>query len=124
MRLFVDMGLTEIHFDMVAMHLVASLQHLGVCQELIDEVVAVVGPLRPIFLDAAQTYGGKKPGDAHTGYVLASFKAEPEQAPAPIMVKKSKLRRWMRHLSFTRPTASSAEQDSTNQVEVKTATRD
>lgn len=34
------------HFDAVAGHLVATLQHLGISPDLIDEVVAAVGPLK------------------------------------------------------------------------------
>ena len=37
------------HFDLVAGHLVASLQDLKVPANLIDEVVAIVVPLRSIF---------------------------------------------------------------------------
>ena len=48
-RLIQDKGLGADHFDAVAGHLVASLAQLNVSQSLIDEVVAVVVPLRPIF---------------------------------------------------------------------------
>jgi hemoglobin len=51
-RLF-DMGLSEKHFDLVAGNLVASLQELGVDADAIDDVVAVVGPLRAVFEDQA-----------------------------------------------------------------------
>jgi hemoglobin len=44
-----DQGLNGAHFDLVAGHLVASLQELGVPAAEIGEVVAIVGPLRPIF---------------------------------------------------------------------------
>ena len=47
-RLFM-MGLSKKHFDKVAVHLVETLVELGgVKQELIDEVVAIVGPLRAV----------------------------------------------------------------------------
>ncbi|KAG2489571.1 hypothetical protein HYH03_012019 [Edaphochlamys debaryana] len=39
-------GLSERHFDGVAGHLVATLQELGVEQDLIDQVVAIVEPTR------------------------------------------------------------------------------
>lgn len=47
-RLF-EKGLNATHFDLVAGHLVGTLQHLNVKQNLIDEVVATVGPLRVVF---------------------------------------------------------------------------
>jgi hemoglobin len=47
-RLFA-MGLNETHFDSVAGHLVATLKGLQVADALVDEVVAVVAPLRPVF---------------------------------------------------------------------------
>jgi hemoglobin len=51
-RLF-TMGLSEKHFDKVAAHLVSSLEELGVAQSLIDEAVAIVGPLRSVFEQGA-----------------------------------------------------------------------
>ena len=48
-RLIRDHGLNASHFDLVAGHLVSSLQDLSVAPELIQEVVAVVGPLRSVF---------------------------------------------------------------------------
>jgi hemoglobin len=42
-------GLNETHFDAVAGHVVDSLKSLTVPDDLIDEVVGVVMPLRPIF---------------------------------------------------------------------------
>ena len=48
-RMIEEQGLGVLHFDAVAGHLVASLAQLNVAQSLIDEVVAVVVPLRPIF---------------------------------------------------------------------------
>lgn len=43
------MGLDESDFDVVAGHFVATLQSLDVDQELIDEAVGVISPLRDIF---------------------------------------------------------------------------
>ena len=48
-RLFDNMGLNETHFDLVAGHLVGSLERFEVTQPLIEEVLAVVGPLRVVF---------------------------------------------------------------------------
>ena len=48
-----EMGLNEGHFDKVAEHLVESLEELGVAQALIEEALAVIGPLRAVFEQAA-----------------------------------------------------------------------
>jgi hemoglobin len=42
-------GLNETHFDSVAGHIVDSLKSLAVPDDLIEEVVGVVAPLRPLF---------------------------------------------------------------------------
>lgn len=55
-RLFRAKGLNADHFDMVAGHLVASLQHLQVPADLIDEAAGVVLPLRPIFEKGSELY--------------------------------------------------------------------
>lgn len=47
-RLF-DQGLHELHFDMVAGHLIAVLEELEVEQGLIALAVSTVGPLRVVF---------------------------------------------------------------------------
>ncbi len=39
-------AITDHHFDLVAGHLVATLVELGISEELVAQVVAVVGPLR------------------------------------------------------------------------------
>lgn len=54
-RLF-RMGIDENTFDQVAGHLVATLKNLGVPSNLIDEVVGVVGPLRPVFAQGRKVY--------------------------------------------------------------------
>ncbi len=41
-----DLGITEHHFNVVAGHLVDTLKWAGVCQEDIDAVVGLVGPLK------------------------------------------------------------------------------
>jgi hemoglobin len=45
-RAHAGLGITDAHFDAVAGHLVASLRELGVPQAGIDQVVALVAPLR------------------------------------------------------------------------------
>jgi hemoglobin len=52
-RLFQEEGLNGTHFDLVAGHLVATLQQMNVSESLIGEVVSIVGPLRPVFADEA-----------------------------------------------------------------------
>ena len=53
-RLFREHGMDETHFDHVAKCLVGSLQTFLVDQELIDEAVALLGPLRSLFERGAQ----------------------------------------------------------------------
>ena len=48
-RLLEKEGLNASHFDLVAGHLVGTLQGLGVKDDIVDEVVATVGPLRAVF---------------------------------------------------------------------------
>lgn len=50
-RLLKEEGLNADHFDIVAGHLVGTLQDMGVADNLVDEVVATVGPLRGVFPD-------------------------------------------------------------------------
>jgi hemoglobin len=52
-RLF-DMGLNEKHFDVIVFNLVETMQELGVASDVIDDAVAVVGPLRSVFEEQAQ----------------------------------------------------------------------
>jgi hemoglobin len=47
-RLF-DKGLNEQHFDMVVGHLVAAMNDIGLPTDIINDINAVVFPLRPIF---------------------------------------------------------------------------
>lgn len=54
-RMF-GMGLSEVHFDMVAQHLTETLLCMGVQEELIDEVVANVAPIRAIFQENAKKH--------------------------------------------------------------------
>lgn len=51
------LAITDAQFDHVAAHLVASLRVAAVPPELIDEVVALVAPLRPQIVSAAPVTG-------------------------------------------------------------------
>lgn len=55
--LFQMQGLNEEHFDIVADHLVATLENNSVPREVINEAVRVVAPLRGAFELGAQLYG-------------------------------------------------------------------
>lgn len=57
MKMFTTMGLNETHFDKVAEFFVASCVELNVKQELINEAVAIIGPLRVVFEEAAIEFG-------------------------------------------------------------------
>lgn len=46
------MGITDVHFDKVAGHLVATLKSVGVGKEDIDAVVDLVGPLKKQIVSA------------------------------------------------------------------------
>jgi hemoglobin len=59
------MGLNETHFDMVAGHLVTALQELQVRKALIDEVVAIIGPLRAVFEEGAKQFAEKSEKKAY-----------------------------------------------------------
>jgi len=47
-----NLEITESDFDSVAGHLVATLQELGISEELIGEVVGIVGPLKDVIVHA------------------------------------------------------------------------
>jgi hemoglobin len=72
-RLFTSMGLNETHFDIVANHFYDACCVQDVSQSLIDEAAAIITPLRVVFIQGAQTYGGGGGGR----------KARPEQAVSP-----------------------------------------
>ncbi len=57
-RLF-QMGLGGSEFDVVAGHLVGTLQALNVPEDIQNDIVGVVGPLRQIFVDGQLKYGPK-----------------------------------------------------------------
>lgn len=49
MRLFLRKGLNESHFDLVAQHLIQTLQHLNISPPLINEAISIIAPLRAVF---------------------------------------------------------------------------
>jgi hemoglobin len=96
-RLF-DMGLNETHFDSVAGHLVASLKNLEVQDKMINEVVAVLAPLRPVFENGAKKtllarIGGPAALEAAVDIFYEKLVADPSLAKffEGINVKKLKL---------------------------------
>jgi hemoglobin len=44
-------GLSDVHFDAVAAHLATTLRELGVDEDVVTEVLAVIGATRPQILD-------------------------------------------------------------------------
>jgi hypothetical protein len=68
MRLF-QMGLGGKEFDLVANHLVKTLQSLKVPEDIVTDVVGVVGPLRSIFVEGYEKYNGD--GGARGGGVVS-----------------------------------------------------
>lgn len=64
--LFRDKGLNADHFDIVAGHLVAACKDLGVSDELVEEAVGIVVPLRIAFEQGAQMYGESTQEGAET----------------------------------------------------------
>jgi len=42
------LGITELHFGLFAGHLVATLEETGVPHDLVDEILALVAPLKPV----------------------------------------------------------------------------
>ena len=58
------LGITGAHFDAVAGHLVGALRQAGVTEPLIERVVGLVAPLRPLIVSPAaqpQTMGHRQP---------------------------------------------------------------
>jgi hemoglobin len=55
-RLFVEQGLNETHFDLVAMHFGDTLRHLKIDPDLVDEAIGVISPLRDIFVEGAKAH--------------------------------------------------------------------
>jgi len=48
-RLFREKGLDVKHFDMLVKHLVESLKHCAVAEDIIDEALGIIAQIRPIF---------------------------------------------------------------------------
>ena len=79
--LFREKGLNAEHFDLVAGHLVGTCKDMGVADELIDEAVAIVVPLRVAFEQGAEMYGGTiqeetkeaGPDSLHQGTLLSKL---------------------------------------------------
>lgn len=91
LRLFKEKGLNETHFDIVATHLVETLQSLGVAQGLIDEVVTVVGPLRGVFEVGALKYGGSPELSCSAAREVVEAMLKPEeQEPLVSGIEKKK----------------------------------
>lgn len=49
------LAIQEKHFNSIAQHLIATLQSLGVAQELIDEVIAAISPLASDIINTPTT---------------------------------------------------------------------
>jgi hypothetical protein len=75
LKLFEE-GLNETHFDIVAGHFVAVLQHFGVSQPLIDEAAGVIMPLRPVFEQGGKKYGPSPSDTSDTASVVPFGKTE------------------------------------------------
>eukprot|EP00543_Licmophora_paradoxa_P019095 CAMPEP_0202473912 /NCGR_PEP_ID=MMETSP1360-20130828/92100_1 /ASSEMBLY_ACC=CAM_ASM_000848 /TAXON_ID=515479 /ORGANISM="Licmophora paradoxa, Strain CCMP2313" /LENGTH=413 /DNA_ID=CAMNT_0049100997 /DNA_START=106 /DNA_END=1347 /DNA_ORIENTATION=- len=67
------MGLNESHFDLVAGHLVATLEGLQVKKEHIDAIVGIVGPLRVVFEEGAKKYAAEDKSEQKDDYLLTKI---------------------------------------------------
>lgn len=52
-RWLFDMGMTEKHYDAMMQHFVETLKEINIAQELIDEALFMLSPMRPIFVQGA-----------------------------------------------------------------------
>ncbi|CAB9497398.1 Bacterial-like globin [Seminavis robusta] len=59
-RIFRDLGLNEDHFDTIATCFVEGLQNMQAEQDVIDECLVLLGPLREVFAYGAQLAGEEK----------------------------------------------------------------
>ena len=79
-RLFLE-GLSEVHFDLVAGHFVATLEQLNVPADQIKEATDIVVPLRPIFeqgaANAQKHEEEKKEEDERQAHLLERIGGEP-----------------------------------------------
>lgn len=46
------LGVTELHFTLIAGHLAATLEEAGVSQDMVNEIVGVMAPLKPVVVTA------------------------------------------------------------------------
>lgn len=91
-RLF-EQGLNGEHFDLVAGHFVATLQHLGIGQELINEAAGVVVPLRGVFVEGAEKHGpsaadGQEVEEEETKEEPAIIHAHQDDSNEPTLMDK------------------------------------
>ena len=69
-KLFEEQGLSERHFDIVLEHFQKTLQDRNLDQELMDEVLNVVRPIRDIFQEGARIAAQKKLHEARQKQML------------------------------------------------------
>jgi truncated hemoglobin YjbI len=86
LKLFED-GLNETHFDIVAGYFVATLQHFGVSQPLIDEAAGVIIPLRPVFEQGGKKYGPFPSYTLDTASVVSLEVSDNDDTPKTITQK-------------------------------------
>ena len=85
-RLFRDMALDETHFDVVAAHLIETMQSLGLKQHLVDEAVGIVAPLRAVFVEGAAKSSDMTNGTKKLKIVTPTKMAEAEASPSTVLV--------------------------------------
>ena len=91
-RLFRDLGLNEVYFDLVADCLVRAFQNVNYSQEIIDEALVELAPLRVVFEYGAKVAAKEKTYDADQLAILptASFASietdEPAVLPDPAWI--------------------------------------
>mmetsp|Transcript_7525 Transcript_7525/g.15395 ORF Transcript_7525/g.15395 Transcript_7525/m.15395 type:complete len:406 (-) Transcript_7525:1154-2371(-) len=85
-RLFRDYGLDETHFDKVAMCFVRALEELQADQEIIDEAVAVLSPLRDVFELGAKVAAQEKKLSPEELKLLPTTTAKNMHNPEPTVL--------------------------------------
>jgi hemoglobin len=93
--LFRERGLNASHFDLVCLHLVASLDSAGARPELIDEAAQILLPLRPVFDLGAQRYGGG--GDETSSSSSADEKKADAEEASPSEQQQQKKKQYGSH---------------------------
>ena len=104
---FFAMGLNETHFDMVAGHLVETLKGLQVKADLIDEIIAVIAPLRSVFENEKKVHllekiGGPAALEAAVEIFYEKIVADPNLAKFFDGVDMDKLMRAFSSFFYTR----------------------